>query len=82
MPTGFVLINCESDHVGYVVNELKKINGVNEICDVFGIYNIVVKVKAEDKHIFTKIISSQIREITKLNSTLTLMVANNHGEFL
>ena len=68
--------------MGYVVNELKKINGVNEICDVFGIYNIVVKVKAEDKQIFTKIISSQIREITKLNSTLTLMVANPNGEFL
>jgi len=76
MPTGFVLINCETSHVNYVIEQLKKIDTVKEIQSVFGIYDIIIKVKVDDKDIFTKIISVKIRTIDKLKSTLTLMVSN------
>jgi len=82
MPTGFVLINCETSHVNYVIEQLKKIDAVKEIKGVFGMYDILIKVKVDDKDIFTKIISVQIRAINKLKSTLTLMISNPEGDYL
>ena len=35
MPTGYVLINCESSHVDYVIDHLKKIDEINDIQGVF-----------------------------------------------
>ncbi len=82
MPTGFVLINCENSHVNYVIEQLKKIDEVKEIQGVFGTFDIITKVKVDDKDIFTKIISVQIRTIDKLKSTLTLMISNPEGDYL
>ena len=82
MPTGFVLINCKTSHVDYVIEQLKKIGAVKEIQGVFGMHDIIIKVKVDDKDIFTKIISVQIRTIDKLKSTLTLMVSNPEGDYL
>ena len=82
MPTGFVLINCKTSHVDYVIEQLKKIDAVKEIQGVFGMHDIIIKVKVDDKDIFTKIISVQIRTIDKLKSTLTLMVSNTEGDYL
>jgi DNA-binding Lrp family transcriptional regulator len=82
MPTGFVLINCETSQVDYVIEQLKKIDAVKEIQGVFGMYDILTKIKVDDKDIFTKIISTQIRRIDKLKSTLTLMISNHEGDYL
>ena len=63
MPTGFVLINCETSHEDYVIEQLKKIDAVKEIQGVFGMYDVIIKIKVDDKEIFTKIISVQVRTI-------------------
>ena len=49
---------------------------------MFGMYDIITKIKVDDKDIFTKIISTQIRRIDKLKSTLTLMISNPEGDYL
>lgn len=82
MVVGFVLINCDSNHLDYVMSELKKIKGISEICNVFGSFDFVVKVEAENIEMFTEIISFKIRRISKLKSTLMLIGANPDGEFL
>ncbi len=82
MPAGYVLINCENSGADYVIEQLKKIDVVQEIQEVFGTFDIIIKVKDDDKNIFTETISTQIREIDKLKSTLTLMISNPEGEFL
>ena len=82
MPTGYVLINCGKSHVDYVIEQLKKIDAAKEIQGVFGMYDIITKIKVDDKDIFTKIISTQIRNISNLQSTLTLMVSNSEGVYL
>jgi DNA-binding Lrp family transcriptional regulator len=82
MSTGFVLISCETSHADYVIEQLKKIDAVKEIQGVFGIYDIIIKVKVDDKDIFTKIISTEIRKIDKLKFTLTLMISNPEGNYL
>jgi len=82
IPTGFVLINCETSHVDYVIEQLKKIDAVKEIQGVFGMYDVIIKIKVDDKDIFTKVISVQVRTIDKVKSTLTLMVSNPEGNYL
>lgn len=81
MPTGFVLINCENSEVSSVIEQLKKIDIVKEIQGVFGMYDIVAKIEVDEKKIFTTTISTHIRNIDKLKSTLTLMVVNPDGDF-
>ena len=81
MPTGFVLINCDNSEISSVIEQLKKIDIVKEIQGVFGMYDIVAKVEVDEKKIFTTTISTHIRNIDKLKSTLTLMVINPDGDF-
>ena len=45
-----------------------------EIQGVYGVYDIVVKVSSEDSPKLRKIITSQIRKIDRVQSTLTMMV--------
>ena len=82
MSTGFVLISCKNSHENYVIEQLKKIDAVKEIQGVFGMYDIIIKIKVDDKDIFAKIISTEIRKIDKLKSTLTLMISNPKSDFL
>lgn len=82
MVVGFVLINCDSNYLDYILGELKEIKGISEICNVFGSFDFVVKVEAKNIEMFTEIISFKIRRISKLKSTLMLICANPDGEFL
>ena len=45
-----------------------------EIQGVYGVYDIVVKVSSEDSPKLRKIITSQIRKIDRVQSTITMMV--------
>lgn len=81
MTTGYVLVNCDNSDAEHVIEQLKKIDSVIEADGVFGTYDIIVKVEVDDKNAFSKILSTQIRTIDKLKSTLTLMVSDPDGEF-
>lgn len=73
--TAFVLINCEFACEEDVIEELKKIQSVKNIQGVFGIYDIITKIESNDTIGIKEIVSSQIRIIKNVNSTLTLMVS-------
>ena len=45
MPKAFVLMNAELGSEESIVNELKKLDGVKEIYQVYGVYDIVVKLR-------------------------------------
>ena len=47
MPTAFVLINTEIGSETDVLKELKKVEGVDEASAVYGVYDIVARVKAD-----------------------------------
>ncbi len=69
----YVLLNTETGRMESVLEEIKKIDGVEEAYMVYGIYDICAKVKtlksSELKGIITK-----IRSQDDVLSTLTLMV--------
>lgn len=74
MPTAFVLINAEIGAEDEVLQLLKKIEGVEEAYTVYGVYDIVTKIKAESMNELKEIVTWRIRRLNKVRSTLTMIV--------
>lgn len=74
MPIAFVLINAEIGSEGEVLNELRKVDGVEEAYSVYGVYDIVAKVRAESMEKLKDIVTWRIRRLNKVRSTLTMIV--------
>jgi DNA-binding Lrp family transcriptional regulator len=74
MPRAFVLINVESGSEEEVLQELKPIEGVQESYFSYGVYDIIAKVKAESMEKLKDMVTRKIRAISKVRSTLTLIL--------
>ena len=74
MPIAFVLINAEIGSESDVLDELKKIEGVEEAYSVYGVYDIIAKVKADSMEKLKDIVTWRIRKLNKVRSTLTMIV--------
>jgi len=74
MPTAFVCITTEPEHMVKVLRELKLVEGVEEAEMVYGIYDIVAKVKADSINSMKRIITEKIRAINKVMATTTMMI--------
>jgi DNA-binding Lrp family transcriptional regulator len=72
LPTAFVLINTEICAEGKVLKKVRKIENVEEAFQVYGIYDLVVKVKANSKDELKKI-EQKIRKIDEVRVTLTMV---------
>ena len=73
MAKAFVMVNAHVGGKRDVLKILKKINGI-KIDRVNGTYDFVVEVNAEDMDKLKEIIKWQIRRISGIRSTLTLIV--------
>ena len=73
MSMAFVLINTEVGSEDEVLESLKKIDAVEEAYVTFGVYDLVAKVKADTMNKLREIVSSQIRRLDKVQSTITLV---------
>ena len=76
MPTAFVLINTEIGSEADVLKSLKKVEGVNEAFAVYGVYDIVARVKAETMDKLKEIVTWRVRRLDKVRSTLTMIVVD------
>ncbi len=74
MAEAIVLINTDIGTEEEVLQTLANINGVTEAYIVYGVYDIVAKVKADTTEALKEIISSKIRKIPKVRSTLTMII--------
>jgi DNA-binding Lrp family transcriptional regulator len=74
MPQAFVLINVESGTEEEVVSDLKKIDGVVEAYYSYGVYDIIAKVKADSMEKLKEMVTRKIRALSKVRSTLTLIM--------
>ena len=77
MSIAYTLIQCDKLKVDVVIEQLKKIDSVKEIQEVFGMYDIIIKVQTNNTQTIPETISTQIRKIEKLKSTLTLTVSGS-----
>ncbi|MCD6263321.1 Lrp/AsnC ligand binding domain-containing protein [Candidatus Bathyarchaeota archaeon] len=71
MPMVFVLINVEIGGEEEVMKNLRQIEEVKEAYLLFGVYDIIVKVEAEDRQRVEEIIIWKIRKFDKVRQTIT-----------
>jgi len=74
MPRAYVLINVESGGEDEALLALEKINDVEESYFSYGVYDIIIKVKAESMEKLKEMVTSKIRSLNKVRSTLTLII--------
>ena len=79
VPTTYVLLNSDLGSDETIVNEVKEIlsgeDGLEyEVQGVYGVYDIVLKLTSDDAERLRSIITNKIRKISKVQSTLTMMV--------
>ena len=74
MPMAFVLINSEMGSESEVLGALKKIDAVKEAYMVYGVYDVMAKVKADTMDKLKEVVTWCLRRLDKVRSTLTLMV--------
>ena len=78
MPTAYVLLNSDLGSDESIINEVKQIlaeeDVTAEVQGVYGVYDIVLKLSSDDAEKLRAIITNKIRKISKVQSTLTMMV--------
>jgi len=74
VPRAFVLFNVESDSEDEVLEELKKIEGMQEAYVSYGAYDLVAIVKADTMEKLLDAITNKMRKINKVRKTLTLVL--------
>ena len=73
MEIAFVLVNCDLGSEEDVIEELKHIESVKEVCGTFGAYDMVAKIENFDREKVRDTITWNIRKIPHVRSTLSLM---------
>jgi Lrp/AsnC family transcriptional regulator for asnA, asnC and gidA len=71
MPIAYLFITTE-EYTPKLMKSLKKINGVEEAYPLYGVYDIVVKTKADTMGKI-KEIHNKIRKLEKVRQTLTMI---------
>ena len=79
MSTSYILINSDLGTDEAIIGKIKEIlDGENniqyEIHGVYGVYDIILKLSADDIDTLRSTITNKIRKITSVQSTLTMMV--------
>ena len=72
MPIGFVLISTAPAKEHQVYNELLKIKEIVELHPLFGEYDLIAKVDAQDLEELGRIVVEKIRSIDGVADTKTL----------
>jgi hypothetical protein len=71
--SAYVLIICELGYEDQTVNDLNKLDGV-DATRLAGSYDIIAKVNAENAESLTGTIALGIKNLSRIQSTLTLIV--------
>jgi Lrp/AsnC family transcriptional regulator for asnA, asnC and gidA len=71
MPLAFILVSTEEFDL-QLMNALKKIKGVEEAYPLYGVYDVIVRTRAETMD-GIKEIHNKIRKLEKIRQTLTMI---------
>jgi DNA-binding Lrp family transcriptional regulator len=76
MPTAYVLMNYDIGTEEKFIDKLKKVPGIEEVSEVNGVYDIVVKIATISQTLdsLKDTIARHIRTIDTVRSTMTLIV--------
>jgi DNA-binding Lrp family transcriptional regulator len=79
MPTAYVLINCDLGSEDDIIRELKKLPEAVEVSGVYGVYDIIAKIRSDTMDKLRETITWHVRKIDKVRSTLTMIVIEGQG---
>jgi DNA-binding Lrp family transcriptional regulator len=74
MSTAFVLINTDMGKGEEVTKALNEIEEVREVYGVYGVYDYVVRLEADSMQELKDAITTKIRRLAGVRSTLTMIV--------
>lgn len=78
VPTAYVLLNSDLGSDESIISEVKQVltneDVKFEVQGVYGVYDIVLKLSSDNAEKLRGIITNKIRKISKVQSTLTMMV--------
>ena len=74
MVSAVVLINTGFNVKDNVMETLKRVNGVEEAHALYGVYDFLIKIKATSIENIKEITNLQIKPLTGVNSSLTVMI--------
>ncbi len=72
--TAYVLVSCMMGQEHSILEQIRILPQVKTAMITYGEYDIVAKIETSTAQEMAKIISSQIRQIQKIRSTITLHV--------
>lgn len=74
MTKAFVAIHCETGKESPVIRKLMEIKGVSEVTGVLGLYDVIIKVEANDSATLEQTITKYVRKVPHVLTTMTLIV--------
>jgi DNA-binding Lrp family transcriptional regulator len=74
MTRAFVAIHCETGKERHVIRKLMEIKEISEVTGVLGLYDVIVKVDAQDSAMLEQIVTKQVRKVPHVLTTMTLIV--------
>lgn len=74
MVEAIILVNTRVGTEEEVIKKLLKIDEVREVYFVYGVYDIIVKVQADDINKLREVVTTKIRRIDNILSTSTMVV--------
>ena len=73
MESAYILMNSATGAEDVILKELTKLKNITEARTVYGAYDLIAKIEAENTSELKEIIGI-IRKLNKLRSTLTLII--------
>ena len=77
MAKAIVLISVDSGTDTEVIHELKQIDDIKEIYEVYGAYDLIVMMEGNSRSTIKETVFDKVRELTHIKSTLTMMVVED-----
>jgi DNA-binding Lrp family transcriptional regulator len=62
-----------------IIDEISKLSDVKEVRGTYGVHDVFVKVKSDNTETMNHTITSRIRKISGITSTVTLVVIEEQG---
>jgi len=72
MEKSYILLSCEIGTEHDLANQLNEINEIKNVMITYGEYDIVVEAETEDAEKMDNLLTSKIRKLEKIRTTITL----------
>jgi DNA-binding Lrp family transcriptional regulator len=78
MISAVVLVNTDLDAQDKVIDSIRDVDGVEEAHALYGVYDLLIKIKGNSIDNLKEITKLRIKPIAGVNSSLTLMIVQDN----